>query len=235
MKEEFKKKLKALAMEKADKIVHTLDKENQMEFGLTIKEFSKLFIEDQPIFQKLYRAYKKNVTSIELESNTLDILYKKENSLHTIEFSNKQFSLDEETYVHLLSYSIEIMREVLPLGSVVELDTTYFKPDQQMKSPSKIIITGRFIAPKGYNIYFPYSGVVYPFGEMKPGSKIHFTAPLIKSVIHLGFKDEVEEAFELLIKKEFIVDKNMKSIEFSVHDMKKLQKELESKQKAGEL
>ncbi|MEH7180117.1 DUF4176 domain-containing protein [Neobacillus vireti] len=235
MKEEFKQKLKALAMEKVDKIIYSLEKEKQMESGLIIKEFIKLFIEDQSILQTLYRAYKKNLALLELKSNGLDILYKKENSLHTIEFTDKQFSLDEDAYVHILSYSIEIMREVLPLGSVVELDRTYFKPDQQMTSPSKIIITGRFIAPKGYNTYFPYSGVVYPFGEMKPGSQIHFTAPLIKNIIHLGFKDEMDESFELLIKKEFIVDKNMKSIEFSVHDMKKLQKELESKQKAGEL
>jgi len=36
----------------------------------------------------------------------------------------------------------------------------------------------------------------------------------------------MENAYELLMKKEFIVDKDMNSIEFSTSDMHKLQKQL---------
>ncbi|WP_243291861.1 DUF4176 domain-containing protein [Bacillus sp. FJAT-47783] len=225
MNEDLKKKLKALAMEKVEKITGSLDKEKQIEFGFMIKDFFDLFLEDLSVLQDLYRAYKKYIPSLALHTHHGELFYQNEMDVYTIQFLEKKFSVHEEAYADLLAYSIEMMRDVLPLGSVVELDPTYFNLEQQGESPVKIVITGRFIAQKGYNAYFPYTGIVYPVGLMKPGAQIHFTPSLIKKVIHHGFKDETEEAYQFLIKKEFILDKEMKSIEFSDADMKKLQEE----------
>ncbi|WP_010532258.1 DUF4176 domain-containing protein [Lentibacillus jeotgali] len=142
-----------------------------------------MFFEDHKLFQKLYQAYKQNVSYLDLRHKQKTISYVREGASHSIMFSNKQFSLDEESYVRLLTYTIEIMRDVLPLRTIIELDPAYFKPDTQSESPSKAVITGRFVGPKGYNSYFPYVGAIYPIGAMKADSQIHFTAPLIKRII----------------------------------------------------
>lgn len=234
MQNEFKQQLKDLVLEKVNQIMKTLDKEKQIECGLVIKDFCERFALDEPIFQHLYAAYKEQMTSLELYSQEIDIYYHREHNLHTLTYLEKSFTLNDETYVYFLTSCIEIVREVLPLGTVVELDENYFKPSQEHGVPAKVVITGRFIAPKGYKTYFPYCGVLYPFGEMRKDAQIHFTTPLIKSVIHHGYKDEAEEALEIIMKKELIIDKNLKSIEFSVQDMQKLQKEIELKQNAGE-
>jgi hypothetical protein len=39
----------------------------------------------------------------------------------------------------------------------------------------------------------------------------------------MGYKDEMEESFEYLMKEELILDKGITSIEFSDEDMRKIQ------------
>ncbi len=233
MTDDLNQQLKQLAFRKIDQIIQSFAGEIQAESVPVIHEFFHLYLEDNRLLQHLYQAYKENLPSLNLHHQQDIITYKHEGAAHTILFSNKQFTLDEDSYVRLLAYTIEIMREVLPLGSIVELNPAYFKPDSQLESPSKVVITGRFIGPKGYNSYFPYVGVIYPVGEMKAGTQIHFTAPLIKRVVQKGFSDGMEEAFVYLMKQEFIVEKDLNSIEFSNHDMKKFQQEME--QKAGDV
>jgi hypothetical protein len=234
MLNDYKQQVRQLALEKVDQIIQMLDKDKKIEFGLVIREFCERFVMDSDLFHHLYQAYKRQLQSIELSSQEIAIFYRHEDGVHTITFFGKSFSLDEVTYVYFLTSIIEMTREMLPLGTVVELDRTFFKAEQQPESDAKIVITGRYIVPKNYTTYFPYCGVLYPFGEIKKDTQLHFTPQLIKNVLHLGFKDDAEEAFELIMKKELIVDKRMQSIEFSVPDMKKLKKEIELKQNAGE-
>ncbi|KAB7667703.1 DUF4176 domain-containing protein [Bacillus sp. B1-b2] len=149
-----------------------------------------------------------------------------------MEFSlkKKYFRLQEEPFFHLVTSSIEIMREMLPLGTVVELNPRHFLPEQSTSSPTKVVITERYIVPTGYQTYFPYGGVIYPVGELKKDATIYFTEPLITNVVHTGYRDEMEEAFELLIKEDLLVKENRRSIEFSTEDMKGLQSEMEAKE-----
>ncbi|MEI5908254.1 DUF4176 domain-containing protein [Bacillus spongiae] len=234
MNTEFKEKLKGLAMEKLHQLFYLPDNGETVECSDAILEFADLFLEDEAVMKNLHEAYRQNLPSIDLYSQTIDITYRNEQGLHTIAFLDKKFSLEEASYVDFLSYSIEMMREVLPLGSVVELDPHFFNPDQVTLKPVKVVITGRFILPENYKSFFPYVGVVYPLGEVKKDSTIYFTHPLIESVVHVGYKDELEEAFEVLIKNEMILDKGMKSIEFSTSDVSQLQMEREPEEKAGE-
>lgn len=222
MTDDLHTRLRQLALQKVDQTTQSFATEKRH----TIKEFFHLFIDDQSVFEQLYQAYCHNLQSSEVQSQHAVISYMRHDTLHTITFLNKKFVLDEDSFSRLLSNTIEILRETLPLGTAVELDPDYFKLDSQSESPAKIVITGRFVAPANFNSYFPYAGVVYPIGEIKPDTTIHFTAPLIRQVVHMGFKDEVDDAYELLMKQEFIVEKNMNSIAFSETDMKKLQKEM---------
>lgn len=125
-----------------------------------------------------------------------------------IQFRQSHYRLQDNLFFPFVTSCIEIMREVLPLGSVVELNPLYFLPEQQTSSAAKIVITKRYTVPTGYQTFFPYGGVVYPVGEMKKDAILYFTEPLITNVIHMGFKDEMEEAFELLMKEELVVEKD---------------------------
>jgi hypothetical protein len=228
MNNELKPKLKDLGMKKIQQLF------GETVFALKIHEFANLFLEDASVFTHLQDAYRHQLDSLEVTSQGIDIFYQKEQGLHTISFWDKSFSLDDASYVPFLTYAIDLMREVLPLGTVVELDPRFFKLGESASEPIKVVITGRFIFPENYRSYFPYAGVVYPFGEMNKGNTIHFTYPLIKEVVHMGYKDEMEESFEYLMKEELILDKGIMSIEFSDDDMRKLQNESKREQKVGE-
>lgn len=222
---------KRLVLQKVDQIAQSFIKETQVELRQHVREFFQSFSQEEKLLQQLYQAYKKKLPVLDVSSDRGTVSYKQNGTSCILAYADKQFSLEEEVFVLLLTNTLEIMREVLPLGSIVELDPAYFKPDRHSTSPSKVVITGRFVAPKHYTSYFPYVGILYPIGEMKAGTQIHFTAPLIKRVIQKGYKDEMEEAFVFLMKQEFIIEKDMNTIEFSHHDMTKLQQEIEQKQK----
>ncbi len=229
-----KMELKTLAMEKVAQVIDSLSNEAKIRYCVAINEFADVFLDDELVFQELYYAYKQERSSYDIQcTNGEKITYRREYDEHVIQFAQTYFCLPEKLFVLFLTSCIEIMREVLPLGTVVELNPLHFIPEHQTSSPTKVVITKRFIAPTGYQTYFPYGGAIYPVGEMKKDTTIYFTEPLITNVIHTGYKDDMEDAFLLLIKEDFIVQKNMKSIEFSAHDMKRLQLEIQSKERAG--
>ncbi|QHA91155.1 DUF4176 domain-containing protein [Bacillus sp. N1-1] len=217
MNNELRPKLKDLGMKKIQQLF------GETAFASEIHEFANLFLEDESVFTHLHDTYRHQLDSLEVTSQGIDIFYQKEQGLHTISFWDKSFSLDDASYVPFLTYAIDLMREVLPLGTVVELDPRYFKPGESASEPIKVVITGRFVFPENYRSYFPYTGVVYPFGELNKGNTIHFTYPLIQKVVHMGYKDDMEESFEYLMKEELLLDKGITSIEFSDEDMRKIQ------------
>ncbi|WP_051359582.1 DUF4176 domain-containing protein [Paucisalibacillus globulus] len=234
MELDFKGQLTKLALQKVDQIIQGLEKEKQLEDGFAIRDFYQLFMEDKQVLQDIMDSFRKKVTSYTMTSKDIPIYYSYQDPTYTIAFHDKQFSLDKENFSKLFSSTIEIMRDLLPLGTVVELNPEYFKLDQPTSSPTKVVITGRYIAPQNYSTYFPYAGVVYPLGEIRKDAQIYFTEPLIQSIVHLGYQDEMERAFELLMKEEFILDRDLQSIEFSGSDMKKLENDLKHQQ-VGEL
>ncbi len=228
----MKQKVIDLALKKVEQIIQTRSHNIEADSIPVLREFFSKYAENNQLFNHLYQAYKQKLSSIDLHHGLDIITYHYSGTTHSIAFSTKQFDLPEDVFVELLSFVIEITREVLPLGTVVELNPTYFKPNEQSEEPTKVVITERFIAPTGYNSYFPYGGIIYPIGEMTKEAKVYFTKPLIKQIVHRGFADKTEDAFVFLMKEEFIVDKNLNSIEFSQDDMKRVDKDM--KQKEGE-
>ncbi|PAD85364.1 hypothetical protein CHH55_23910 [Niallia circulans] len=227
-----RKQLKALAMKKIAQLMDSLSDESKGKYRAAIHAFADLYLEDELVFRELYFAYKQGLRSYDIKSTNQEaIYYRKEDKEHVIQFRQSHYCLQDHLFFPFVTSCIEIMREVLPLGSVVELNPLYFLPEQQTSSAAKIVITKRYTVPTGYQTFFPYGGVVYPVGEMKKDAILYFTEPLITNVIHMGFKDEMEEAFELLMKEELVVEKKMTSIEFSAQDMQSLQVEME---RAGE-
>lgn len=235
MTERMQKQLVSLALKKVDQLIQSYSTDLDLQVGQNVREFFQLCLCEEKMLYDIFLTLKRKQTNADIEWNHGIVSVNQKEGYCTITYVNKQFSLQQDRLFELLANTIEIMREVLPLGTIVELDPTYFKPDKNNTSPSKVVITGRFVIPKNYQSYFPYVGILYPVGEIKAGAKINFTAPLIKRVIHRGYQDEMEEAFVFLMKQEFIVEKDMNSIEFSEHDMSKLQREMDMELKVGDV
>src|SRR5699024_10960652 len=218
-------RINELAFKKIKQILQASEQVTDENFNI-IMDFFTLYMADTRLLQRLYYAYKKQFPSLELhhEQDIIAFQYDKETCF--INFPNKKIEFPKVLFAKLFPYVIEITKETLPLGTVVELNPAYFNSDQQPDVPTKIVITERFVAPKEYNIYFPYGGIIYPIREIQKNTKIHFTDPLIKKIVHHGYQDEAENAFIYLMKEEFIVDKDMLSIEYSKEDMKRFETDM---------
>lgn len=79
---------------------------------------------------------------------------------------------------------------------------------------SGVWTTGRFTASHDKKTYFPYVGVVYPTGILKKDQFIYFTSALIGSVVQEGYRDEAEETYVLLMKKEMLLENQAVSFGF---------------------
>src|SRR5699024_6291049 len=218
----MEQRINELAFKKIKQILQASEQVTDENFN-NIMDFFTLYMADTRLLQRLYYAYIKQFPSLELHHGQDIIAFQYDKETCFIKFPNKKVEFPEALYAKLFNYVIEITKEILPLGTVVELNPAYFNSDQQPDVPTKIVITERFVAPKEYNSYFPYGGIIYPIGEIQKNTKIHFTDPLIKKIVHHGYQEEAENAFIYLIKEEFIVDKDMLSIEYSKEDMKRFE------------
>ncbi|WP_110926647.1 hypothetical protein [Bacillus massiliglaciei] len=134
-----KTQLKALAMQKIAQIMDSLSDESKGRYRAAIQEFADLYLEDELVFQELYFAFKQGFSSCDIKStNGEAIYYRKENDEHVVQFKRTHYCLHETLFFPFVTSCIEIMREVLPLGSVVELNPLYFLPEQQTSSPPKL-------------------------------------------------------------------------------------------------
>ena len=110
-----------------------------------------------------------------------------------------------------------LTEEVLPLGSVVDLKKELFSFIKDVDR-IRIVITYRFLAKEESKGYFPYAGVVYPTGMLGRKEVIYFTPALIEQVVHRGFEDIQEHQYIYLMKREFIIEKGMKSFGFGTRE-----------------
>lgn len=124
----------------------------------------------------------------------------------------KSVLLRKERALHLLSGFLELLDEILPIGSVVTLKN--IKDDTTDEIPL-IIITHRFVLQKDMSSYFTYAGVPYPVGEMKDNKVLHFTTQSIENNIFRGYSNDIDLAYVLMMKEQIILERKVHSISFN--------------------
>lgn len=131
-------------------------------------------------------------------------------------YKSCRIRMEEETARELLSKLIDIFEPVYPLGTLVELKEEFTEALHLKKQTGKlkVVIIERFSRMGDKNVFFPYAGTVYPVGTLGQGQFIHFTGALIDSVIREGYRDEMEDAYILLMKRELLVEKQAVSFGF---------------------
>lgn len=124
---------------------------------------------------------------------------------------NTRFAHSIEDWKKIIAKGIAFLEELLPLGSVVELKKGYMEEQMPvLKEAGKVrlVITERYLTLTG-NSYFPYAGAVYPIGIFGKAQRLMFSPALIERVLSRGFSDEQEEEYQFLMKREYLLKKNM--------------------------
>lgn len=187
------------------------------------KEQKRLLFEVGCIYrsniQFLYKIYGAIATNQkQLKDEEHNITYKCEGDNHVLVYQGEALVFKEEQLKTILVRIIDIMEEILPLGSVVDLKKDFLKDilaNTDKVEQVRVVIINRFLHQKGDASYFTYAGVLYPIGALMQQEQLHFTSALIENVVHKGYSDKQEEAYVFLMKNELILENGMHS--FTVH------------------
>lgn len=171
----------------------------------------------------LYTLYddKKNAKHF-LTDYDKNITYSCDNSHWVVKSQSFSFTLDEASFLKAIQLIVDILTPLLPIGSVVDLKKEYLSAnfDTDKIDKFRFIVQTRYSFLKEIQVYIPYGGVVYPVGNFGGERLFYFTPELIDKVVHYGFSDEQEEAFEIAMKQELIIEKDMCSIAFATAEQR---------------
>lgn len=155
-----------------------------------------------------------------------EVSYNKEEDKHKLTIKGECIELTIDEIRTVISGLIDILDDILPLGTVVKLKDSFLDTLAKGKAFDKenafMIITNRYVFNNNVKAYFQYSATVYPIGLLPDGRTIHFTTPLIDKVIHRGYSDEKDVAYNFLMKNELIIEKNMHSMSFSTEEEREM-------------
>ncbi|WP_022750526.1 DUF4176 domain-containing protein [Lachnobacterium bovis] len=190
---------------------------------------AKKYFDDQSFLLEIYKAFAKNLDY--LEDQETHVHYEKDGSDYILALENIETVFDREHFAKVIAAMLDLLEEMLPLGTVVDLDPETMKlagekvNEEKAKAGGELIdvdavenfrmvITHRFLGSDG-KYYYPYAGVVYPTGM--PGSRevFYFTRAFVENIVQKGYEDELELQFQYMMKKELIVNKGMCTVGYT--------------------
>lgn len=171
------------------------------------KIIMKLGIENEKCLPFFYDCYQSiNSTKGRVEFNDMKLIFYYENKYHLI-WDEEEIIFEEKHIRDLIAHYVDIFEEIYPMGTVVELSLDFSQKLKLKRVDQKVrvVIVERFASNNDKTAYYPYVGFVYPIGMAGCGKCIQFTGSLIDSVVHMGYRDNMEEAYVLLMKTELIL------------------------------
>lgn len=177
----------------------------------------------------LYSTYEALLQDETIRNDTIDsvpAIAKKEDGTRILHISeDDEIILTDENMKELLSGILDIQEQILPLGTVVDLNKDIFAreiPQIRDMEFLRVVITHRFLAYLD-NVYYPYAGVIYPIGMLGRTEFLHFSYSMIDNVVHKGFSDESEFEYVIAMKNELIINRKMHSVGFAgEHELSRL-------------
>lgn len=189
------------------------------------KETKRLLFEIGCIYKSnmpcMYQIYHAVGTNQNWSDEERKIRCKLQNNQYTLMYNGANLIFTKPQFQGILAGMIDILEDILPLGSVVDLKKEFFKDmltDIDKIEQIRVVITNRFLYQEGDTFYFTYAGVVYPIGIFRSKQMLHFTSAVIENVVHTGYSDKQEEAYVFFMKQELIFEKGMHSLGFSTEE-----------------
>jgi len=184
--------------------------ENQREI---LRQMATDYKKNNAYLMKLYLTVHKGKNQIIDPIRKLSVQCEGETCL--LKYKEKSVEFSTSKLLRTVGELVELLENVLPLGTLVQLKKEYFGDLLQKANVEKlwIVITNRFIVRED-NSYFTYGGVVYPVANFNSQNLIQFTPSLIDKVIQKGYRDEQDETYVYLMKTELIIEKKICSAGF---------------------
>ena len=130
-----------------------------------------------------------------------------------MQYKSNTVSFIREDFKHFLAQTITICEDILPQGTLVELDLEKIKVPNPTSTQLYVVITKRFLGEET-GPFYQYGGELYPTGNYGTGKIISFTPATIKRIVHKGYESEIDNQFVYEIMNEIMVKQHRLSMGF---------------------
>lgn len=163
----------------------------------------------------LHKCYEIIVGKHSFYSEEVTIIAKDKSCI--VQINDMEEVILQDDFLKALVHVMDIVNPVLPLGTIVNLKKDYLRKLTSDKQLDKalFVITKRFLFTDDAAVYFTYAGTPYPVGNLGIKGDFNFTDTLIDEVVHMGYRDEQEETFVYMMKRELILEKGYMSIGYA--------------------
>lgn len=160
------------------------------------------------VLRSLYKAYRKLELTYDYKpkigaSLSVHFDYGEDRSV-TFERQSLKVKLSEADFLIFMAKVDAIYGEILPVGSVVELDETMlpYVIQEQVKNSGiaeLVVLVGRKISlQEPFDRYIiDYYGYLWPIGQLATTPPITISNMMIKRVVHKGFEHPLDETFSM--------------------------------------
>jgi hypothetical protein len=172
----------------------------------------------------IFNKIKESADSVSNEK--VDVSYTLTEAGYIVNGEGFEFALEKDALLKVIQITYDMLTPILPLGSVVVLDKSLMAELNQEDGDGdeeelRVVIQTRFVFKNDVPVYFPYGGVIYPFGNLLTNSQIYFTPNLIKDIIHMGYTDEADGEAITRTKRELIIERGFMSMGFAADEDKR--------------
>jgi hypothetical protein len=176
------------------------------------------YVEDSGFLFKVYEAFIEGERYLEDEEH--EVTYERDEKDYILAHKGTECVFTENELRKVLVVLLDLLEDTLPLGTVVNLKKSVYKDIPQIDEVEEIsvVITYRFLGVDEQGYYFPYAGVMYPTGMMGREEVLYFTRPLVDEILQSGYRDERENAYVYLMKKELVIEKGLNTFGFASPD-----------------
>ncbi|EOP60623.1 DUF4176 domain-containing protein [Bacillus cereus] len=181
------------------------DKTLDLEITDELLQMGNLLGNQPSLFREVYKAFRNQEDVFENKPKIgakFSVTFDYPNEAIHFERLETQLDIPFSQFLRLMGLIDACYSEILPLGTVVELDVDMM-PEviQNMFKNSElgelVILTGRKVPLReGFNDYVvDYLGYLWPFGEMSNTPAIYVSNMMIKRVVSPGMTNEWEDQF----------------------------------------
>lgn len=165
------------------------------------------YVEDRTFLSEVYAAFIEKERFLEDKEN--EVRYERDGEDYILSWKGKECFFDKIAFQKVLASMLDLLEDMLPLGSVVDLKKEFYKGKEEIEEIEhlRMVVSYRFLGKEEDAYYFPYAGVVYPTGMMGQEEVLYFTRPLVETIVKEGYRDEQEEAYVYLMKQELVIEK----------------------------
>ena len=173
----------------------------------TMGRIAGTYVDDVSFLMRIYEAYVEKERFIEDEEHS--VRYERDGEDYILALERRECVFSKENFRKVIVSMLDLLEDTLPLGSVVDLKKLAYKnvPEASEVEHIRMVITYRFLGKEEDSHYFPYAGVVYPTGML-----------LVEKVVREGYRDEQEDAYVYLMKKELVIEKGKNSFGYATKE-----------------